>query len=465
MAIAEDRPFVHQLSPNDHLSPRIHTAKLLYFCSNEHPEKIVTTLRNSLKKAVAAFPIVGGSVGLMEGACQTGTLAVQAPFFTVEDTLTVKDLRDDYDYESIRAKAFPPDAVDFSVVVPDFRRNHSRVLLAQANLIRGGLLLAVGFHHNVVDEAGIYSILKLWAAYCRGDDGALLIKPEWTDSTSMMSGEGSGVLAHHPEYRLKPAEQSATHVKEYQEYISGGTEGTGSAVIFFSNDALERVKKAATKESTESKNNSAEASQWISTNDALCALIWSRVTAARKLGADVPYSMFNMIVDGRSRLNPPISSEYIGNFVFVTTKAALPIHLLDSPAANLGDTAIMIRQSVLVIDDKVIKDKIKAVTKVDDIGRLAPGGHSSQFRHLACTSWAGQPYYGLDWGVALGGKIKRLRYPKNLSDGIMVIFPRIPTGDIELGVGGIEVELGLRNEVMQSLRADEAFSQYAQWRS
>jgi hypothetical protein len=47
----------------------------------------------------------------------------------------------------------------------------------------------------------------------------------------------------------------------------------------------------------------------------------------------------------------------------------------------------------------------------------------------------------------------------------MVIFPRIPKGDAELGVGGIEVEIGLQKAAVERLRADEAFSQYAQWRS
>jgi hypothetical protein len=456
--------FIHQLSPNDHLSPRIHTAKVVYFSTNSDSKQIIITFCNALAKSISAFPIISGSVGLMEGASQTGTLAVQSPFFTADEILTVNDLRGKYDYEAIRARDFPPDAVDFSLVVPDFSGNHSRVLLAQANLIRGGLLLTVGLHHNVVDEAGIYVIMKLWAAYCRGDDGAILIKPEWTDSTAIRTGEGTGLLEHHPEYRLKPAEQSATHIKAYQEYISGGTQDTASAILFFSDEALERLKKAAMKEGSEANANTAEATQWISTHDALCALIWSRITAARKLGPDVPFSMFNMIVDGRSRLNPPMSPEYIGNLVFVTTRAALPIPLLDSAAASLANTALNIRQSILAIDDKAIKDKIKAVTKVDDIGRLAPGGHSSQFRHLACTSWAGQPYYGLDWGTVLGGKAKRLRFPKNLSDGILVIFPRIPKGDAELGPGGIEVQLGLQKEAMELLREDESFNQYAQWR-
>ena len=457
---------VHQLAPTDHLSPRIHTAKLIYFATKEDPEKIIGTLRDALAKSISAFPILGGSVGLMKGACQKGTLAVQAPFFTAEDVLDVKDLRGKYDYEAIRKRDFPPDAVDFKLVVPDYRANYTRVLLAQANLINGGLLLTVAIHHNVVDEAGFFTIVKLWAAYCRGDDGSSLIKPEWTDTTPIMSGGGTGLLENHPEYKLKPEEQSATHVKAYQEYITASTDTIASAVLFFSDEALQQVKKAAMRASTESSSKIAEEAPWVSTNDALCALLWSRVTTARQLGDDVPYSMFNMTVDGRTRIVPPMSSEYIGNVVFVTTRSILPIPSLDSSAAtDLAATALNIRASILAIDDAAIKDKIAAVTNVDDIGRLAPGGHSSQGRHLACTSWAGQPYYTLDWGKHLGGKAKRLRFPKSLSDGIFIIFPRLPaTDDAEFGGGGIEIQIGLHKEALERLRGDESFNQYAQWR-
>ncbi|TVY44307.1 Fumigaclavine B O-acetyltransferase [Lachnellula occidentalis] len=443
--------FVHQLAPLDHTSPRIHTAKLVYFCTNENPDKIFITLRDALAKSISAFPIIGGSVGLMKQAPRLGTLAVQAPFFTAEEVLTKKDLRETYDYEAIRKEDFPADAVDFKLVVPDLGANHSRVLLVQANFIHGGLVLTVAVHHNVVDEAGIFMIMKLLASYCRGDDGSLLIKPEWTDITPLLSGKGTGRLEDHPEYKLRSAEDSATRITTYQEYIAGkGT--TASAILFFSDEALERLKKAAKR---------VEAVPWISTNDALCALVWSCATAARKLGEDVPYSMFNMVVDGRAKMDPPMTSEYIGNVVFVTTRSILSIPSLD--AANIADTALNIRASVLAINDEVIKDKIAAVMGVDDIGRLAPGGYSSLGRHLACTSWAGQPYYTLDWGKELGG-VKRLRFPKTLSDGIFVIFPRIPADNAGLGEGGIEVQIGLDKAVLERLRGDKALNQYVQWR-
>jgi hypothetical protein len=89
--------------------------------------------------------------------------------------------------------------------------------------------------------------------------------------------------------------------------------------------------------------------------------------------------------------------EYIGNVVFVTTKAALPIPLLGSPTTNFVDTALNICHSIFAIDDKVIKDKIKEVTKVDDIGRLAPGGHSPQFRHWLAHLWRASHTMDLIW--------------------------------------------------------------------
>lgn len=77
---------MHQLSPVDHLSPRVHVPKLLYFASEEEPDVIVETLRDGLAKSVLALPILGGTVGLLPGAAQKGTLAIQAPYFKADDS-------------------------------------------------------------------------------------------------------------------------------------------------------------------------------------------------------------------------------------------------------------------------------------------------------------------------------------------------------------------------------------------
>lgn len=446
---------VHQLSPVDHLSPRIHVPKLLYFASEASPDAIVESLREGLTKSIAALPILGGTVELLQGAKQKGTLAIQAPFCTAKDILSVRDVRNEYAFDHIKSRHFPPDAINIDAFTSDTGANPSRVLLAQENIIRGGVVLVLAIHYCVVDETGIFDVVTLWSTFCSGKDGSSLVKPEWTNRTAFIKGEGTGRLSDHPEFNLLPEEKSATRAAKATEYISKAS-ASSSVIFFFSDEPLAQLKNAAGKERNE---------DWISTNDALCALVWSRVTKARsKVGmGDATYSMFNMVVNGRSRMDPPVPEECMGNVVFVS-KAFLPLEPLVS-GLGLSEIASTIRKSVLEVDNPLIKDKIHAVSLVDDIGRLAPGGYNSFQRHLDCTSWANQGYYSLEWGNTLGGRYERVRWRKIISDGIFVIFPRIPPGfGSEGNCGGLEVYLGLHQEHLDYLRTDHIFNQYAQWR-
>jgi trichothecene 3-O-acetyltransferase len=119
-------------------------------------------------------------------------------------------------------------------------------MLAQANLIRGGLILVFAAHHCVVDETGIFDVMKLWSTFCHGGNGTEIIKPEWTDRTPLMQGEGSGRLQDYLEYTLLPAEKSATFGTESTEYISKSSDTTSSAIFFFSDASLRKLKGAAT---------------------------------------------------------------------------------------------------------------------------------------------------------------------------------------------------------------------------
>ena len=265
-----------------------------------------------------------------------------------------------------------------------------------------------------------------------------------------MTGTGTGNLPDHPEFKLLPAEDSATYATtKPAEYISSVSSTSSSAIFFFSDSALAKLKTTATGENE---------GDWISTNDALCALIWNRVTSARQeigiTDPNPPYTMFNMVINGRSRLPPPIPSDYMGNCVFIS-KAFLALSPSSSPP-SLSSTASTLRESILEVDSAAMQDKILAVSKVDDIGRLAPGGYNSHGRHLGCTSWAGQEYYSLDWGRMLGEKCERVRWRKTISDGIFVIFPRLE--------GGLEVYLGLQKACLAVLRKDEMFNEFAEWR-
>ncbi|XMA13606.1 hypothetical protein WAI453_006397 [Rhynchosporium graminicola] len=263
LKIGSNSIFPHQLSPVDYLSLRIHVPKLLYFASDTTPAEIEAIFRDGLARSIAALPLLGGSVGILDNASQKGTLAVQAPEFTAAQILSVRDVREHYGFGDIKAKHFPPDAINIDEFMGIVAKEPQRVFHAQANLIRRGVVLVIAIHHCVVDETGIFDVVRLWAGCCNGSDESRIVKPEWTDRSLLMIGEGAGKLEDHPEYTLLPAEKSATNDTKTAEYISKASDMGSLAILFFSYESLARLKIAA----------GARDGDWISTNNAICALI------------------------------------------------------------------------------------------------------------------------------------------------------------------------------------------------
>lgn len=443
---------IHTLSPIDHLSPRIHVPKLLYFGTTANQDNIISALRISLAKTFQQVPLLSGTIVLQDNPIQTGTLAIQAPFHDAEHCLAVKDMTDIYDISDIRSRNFPTDAVNVEDVLPDLTKNHDKVMLAQANFIQGGLILSCAIHHCVVDETGIFNFIALWAANCAGRDGSDIFHSDWIDRSALTLGQGPGRLEDHPEYKLRSEAESATFHNGPAPYFSEVDTSVESCVFYFPDEALARLKAAAT---------AADCQDWISTQDALCALIWCRVTAARlNSGADFPLSMFNETVGGRKHLS--MSPNYTGNVVFVS-KALLPTSTLVTSPPPLASVALNVRKSVNLVDSNSIRGIIQMVKSVDDIGRLAPSGYSSHQRNLGCSSWARQDYYGLDWGLL--GTIERVRWRKLRSDGLFIVFPRIPSSNQVGGAGGgLEIYLGMEREHLDYLMRDKMLGEYATWR-
>lgn len=462
---------VYALSPLDHLSPRTHVPKLLYFATSADPKHVESTLREALERSIADLPLLAGSVGLLkEDKAQSGSLAVQAPYSSVDEIVSFVDLREKYDYASLRQQEFPTDGVAAEDVTPDTTKNNSPVMLARVSLIKGGVIIAAAIHHCVMDEGGIFAVFRLWSSHCKAVDSnsiaSTLVSSEWTDRTILATGKGTGLMSDHPEYRLRAAEDSATKPGAIIEFVSESAVSAESAILFFADDKLERLKAMV----SEQLQKTGDAASWVSTNDALCALIWASVTAARAAGntrSSQPYTLFAMAVDGRNRLNPPVSPAYTGNVILVS-KA---VDMYESFAATaeqpeaLARAAQLIRASVQAIDDSSIRDVIAMVQGVDDIGRLCPSGYSSNLRNLGTSSWSRQDYYGLEWGHSLGGRCQRLRWRKLRSDGLFVIFPRIPSGlQTVYGSAGLEICLALQKDTMAVLKKSELFGNYAQWR-
>ena len=169
-----------------------------------------------------------------------------------------------------------------------------------------------------------------------------------------------------------------------------------------------------------SHNDSFSSRSYISTNDALCALLFTCITAARS-STTVPYSSsprtfrqpalphtlpLSLAVSGRRLLNPPLPKDYIGNFsLFCHLNVSLP-HLRDpTPAAEIRPTsstheapqldgsqqsprssaplitpdmptiagiAYRIRARILELDDNYVHGLIGALSRVSDLSKVQP---------------------------------------------------------------------------------------------
>ena len=457
---------IFPLSPLDHLAPHHHVPKLLYFSSTSDLSVVIATFRNALEKTIVALPIIAGTVGSKKHDYHQGFLAVQAPFHGADDILSVNDISDKYDLVKLRAQHFPTNAIPTDLIIPTRLGQSTQVMFAQANILRGGVLLVFAIHHCVMDETGLFNVIRVWSEFCRGADGMKLVQRDWTDRELLSHGTGNGRFEDHPEYSLLP------EGKPTPMYFSEGSD-VGTAILFFSDESLDRLKHIAAQADEGKKANGINGSKakrdsaWISTNDAVCAFLWCSISSARTssnsdINNETP-TMFNMAVDGRLRLSPPIPPNYVGNVVAVSKAPTTFTTVLRSTnTSNIALAALHIRNSLAAIDDAYIKDIIQMVNSVSDLNRLAPRGYSSHGRNLGCSSWAKQQYYSLDWGQALGGRCERLRWRSIKTDGIFVIFPRIPsTGG---AAGGLEVVLGLQKDHLKCLLEDKEFMRFAEWR-
>ena len=472
-SMPEKKTVEYPLSPIDMLMPRMHVPKLLYFASTAEPANITSNLLTALELTLQSVPIIAGSVALskQEGV-QRGSLSVQSPYFKAEEILSTNDLRDVYDYEQLRAAQFPSDGVAFDAIAPkSFGKaaDSAPVMLAQANILRGGLLLFFAVHHCVLDEVGLFNLMKVWSSHCRGEASLDFVTPQWVDRSPLLLGAGNGRLEDHPEYALAPEGGTVNAAEDPSTYYPS-SDAVHSATFFFTDGALARLKLAAT---MPNPGKGDEGTTWISTNDALVALFWCCITSARVAESKKPTSeifpLFAMAVNGRNQLRPPMSPDYCGSVVLIAKTLAKAEDLISQQPQRLAKAASLIRKAVNVVDDAYVRDVIQMVQNVDDVGRLAPRRRPAIEYSLGCSTWARQPYYSLDWGSTVGGVCERVRCRRFQTDGLFLVFPRMPGANGLNGVsggrhGGIEVQLGLRSDHHQRLIEDPLFMKFAQWR-
>ena len=280
-----------------------------------------------------------------------------------------------------------------------------------------------------------------------------------------MRGRGSASLADFPEFELRPVDKKATPPNTLT-YIFTSVLGWMTArlrlwatstqasdvkatTFFFSKRKLAELKVMAS-----AGDRGEEGDEWVSTNDALCAL----------MGCCVPLADRNcrvgLVVGGRRLLKPPLPADYIGN-IMSFIRASVPNQNIDSMEAKVAVLAHLIRGQIKQRDERYLEKMICALSSVGDFAKVMVNQPSAP--KIGISSWANQGFYNINWGDAVGAGIERVRFSFRVKD-LCVILPELNAPRFTGDQCGLEVVIGFEKWQIQRLKKNELFMSFTEWR-
>ncbi|KAG5743483.1 hypothetical protein H9Q70_013800 [Fusarium xylarioides] len=126
---------------------------------------------------------------------------------------------------------------------------------------------------------------------------------------------------------------------------------------------------------------------------------------------------------------------------------------------DLADIALVVRGAVNKSKDTYLATISSLVDGLGNVSRLIPAIFLDMpGNHALFSSWREFPFYDIQWGPALGDRIKAIRPPSvGVTHSMHIILPDRP----EAGPG-VEVFVGMENSAMESLLENPLWRKYAQ---
>lgn len=457
----------------------------LHFCTgfaNPHgtptcPDTIIASIEKAAVKLTAAFPWLAGQVinrGHAEGV--TGTFSVaKCPSFQGTFLRRVRDCRNLCpSYPEILAARASLRVLDGSVLsvmtafplsYEESASNPAPVVALQVSLVRGGILMDWAAQHNVMDSAGLAQCMRLFACVLSGHDlppAAL----DWgnRDRRDMIRPLGPGeTVMEHAHLRRAP--------------IPGGRALPLSSATFaafewcdfhVSAKSLAALKSLATREletlaqqQDHGTGTATATPPYVSTNDALTALCWQRIAAARiQLGRPAgQVSKIARAFDVRRLMGVP--AEHMGHMIYI---AATKMTLGDlggrgsresQESSGLGRIAAALRGDLAAASSELeVRSFVTLVARTRDRSTISFSGEFDPAVDVG-TSSCFAIKYAYEYGPELGMPDFMTRPRFTPLPSTVYVMP-------ELREGGTHVMMSLRPDEIEIIKRDEMWSRYAE---
>lgn len=415
--------------------------------------RAIESLAQGLSRLTAAFPWIAGRVV----RDRNGEFNIKPSLTQLQQPLLIQDLRGNASmptWADFQKNQFPFSMLDEDAIAPCKTLAEPGaelpVLLVQANLIKGGLLLTVNAQHGSMDMGGQAQVVSLLAKAMRGEE---FHKDEI---------EGGNVNRRDVIPLLEGARPSEAKAKEEEAFgtipSDAGLKAASAphssrvwAYLAFPRDCLTRIKSVASEDIPRDT--------FISADDALTAFVWQAVSRARepRLPDLSARTTLTRNVDARKHLNLPPT--YPG---FITTATSHTSSIDDLIyRRSLGSIAAELRAALQ--DANSLKHGLQLQTA--SIARDRKEGTEKSISatgnpHLdvRLSSWAKEAFYDMDFGPVFGkpAAVRRPRFQEGAREGLVYFLPRTRDGEIVVGICLVE-------EDMQRLKRSPQVTRWSRW--
>lgn len=395
-----DQPIGYEMGYFDQM-PGIatYTVVLLGFpLENSNVEEVKNQLRSATDTMTKAFPWMRGTVQLTvpegEEATNSGTywLSTETARGHENEVLRFKDVSAELpSYSDMLKSKAPMTSIPGDLLAPQKglpasvnpTKDNAPALDIQANFVNGGVLLCFASEHNVTDMNGQGQIIRLFSQ-------ALRVEPFTKQQLEIGNVDRRAFLP-----RLKDGEKPLEfpHVMGPSKLGKDvwGSEPVDASwkMVRFTFDKSKTLKELASKKAYDATVNgtTSAAPEWISTNDALMAFMWQRITAARSGKFDKSEkAVMVRAVNSRKRLQPQIPEEYMGHAVCCTSNG-FPIEEM-AKHENIARIAAGLRQSLYEADDYTVRSFIDLISKEKDKSKFDYTTPMTWPKDLIASSWA-----------------------------------------------------------------------------
>ena len=481
LPVKPDTPFsdeVIRLSTLDQQAQR-HYAKVLAFFRIDHGGKrdpVINQLRRGLAVSLSETPDFASMVVPVPGSTRKELQLQLGPDsavpWRVVDYTQQEAAPDNVwqygSYDEIASRHFslsdiPPELlVDPACLhVPDDAQEVP-ALAIQINLIRGGLILAICWHHTVCDARSLNVLANSWARHTaasltNGEPDSPAQPAEGTRERWRLSyGSRNATLADLPDYIVDATARSplSAGLVHLHDRVDPVETPFMISTWYFSAAALQSLRSVL--------GAAGAANESFTSVEAASALVWRHVTRARFLPCEEDAdgagqlegtSLFSTRLDFRARLRPPLPGDFIGNVCEPNARARVPLSEVCAPGPrSLAALASAIHNGTEAVDDATVRAYIGLVNELPAVTDLTWGYDLFPGPDLGVTDLSGLDSLRADWGRRLGApECVRLATREN---GLVYIFPI----DRE---GGFEVQVQCEAEAVERMKRDGEFTEYA----